>query len=202
MMATKKPTKIKTPTDEKFEKQDFDLFEALTALDRKDYDYLNRLTEDQQKKFVPYMMTHWMSTVKASGDIQGYYVMSTEYNANKHLFNEQVMKHPKLQWLMLCAASPGLGKQFHQWIPHLGSKVVELKEVAKAKDIKEYYAKIYARADQDTLAELSEVFVDEHKRKVYLAQQFPEMKITDIETLSTLITDDDIKEFEREKGNG
>jgi hypothetical protein len=148
------------------------------------------------------MMTHWMSAVKASGDVQGYYVMSTEYNANKHLFNEYVMKQPKLQWLMLCAASPGLGKQFHQWIPHLGSKVVELKEAAKAKDIKEYYSKIYTRADPEALTELSAVFVEEHKRKVYLAQQFPEMKITDIETLSTLITDDDIKEFEREKGNG
>jgi hypothetical protein len=41
-MATKKPA---TPKDEKFEGQDFDLFEALSALDRKDYGYIESLTE-------------------------------------------------------------------------------------------------------------------------------------------------------------
>ena len=29
--------RTKVPTDEKFEKQDFDLFEAITAIDKKDY---------------------------------------------------------------------------------------------------------------------------------------------------------------------
>ena len=133
-MATKKPA---TPVDEKFEKQDFDLFEALAALDKKDYGYIDKLTEEQQKKFVPYMMTHWMSAIKGANDIQGYYLMSTEYHANKYLFNEVVQKHPKLQWQMLCASSPGLGKQFHQWIPHLSSKIAQLKETPKTKEINE-----------------------------------------------------------------
>jgi hypothetical protein len=197
-MATKKSA---VPADEKLDKQDFNLFEALTALDRKDYTYLDNMTDEQQKKFVPYMMTHWMSTVKASGDVQGYYVMSTEYNANKHLFNEYVQKHPKLQWMMLCASSPGLGKQFHQWIPHLSSKVSSLKETPKIKDVREYYSKIYPKADQESLDMISEVFVDEHKKKSYLAKRFPELKLDDIETLAQLVTDDDIRDYERELGN-
>jgi hypothetical protein len=197
-MATKKPA---TPKDEKFEKQDFDLFEALSALDRKDYTYLDNLTDEQQRKFVPYMMTHWMSTVKDNGGVQGYYVLSTEYNANKHLFNEHVQKHPKLQWLMLCAASPGLGKKFHQWIPHLSSKVATLKESPKLKDVKDYYAKIYPKAAPTDLDMLAEVFVDEHKKKVYLAKRFPELKLSDIEVLAQTVTDDDIRNYERELGN-
>ena len=197
-MATKKPA---TPKDEKFEKQDFDLFEALAALDRKDYHYLDNLTEEQQKKFVPYMMTHWMSCVKDNGGIQGYYVMSTEYAANKHLFNEHVQKHPKLQWMMLCAASPGIGKKFHQWIPHLSSKVTQLKESPKLKDVKDYYAKIYPKADSESLAMISETFVEEHKKKVYLAKNFPDLKMADIEVLAQLVTDDDIREYERDLGN-
>ena len=40
-MATKK----NTPVDEKFEAQDFNLFDALTAMDKKDYGYYDRLTE-------------------------------------------------------------------------------------------------------------------------------------------------------------
>ena len=196
-MATKK----NTPIDEKFVAQDFDLFDALTAMDKKDYGYYDRLTEEQQKKFVPYMMTHWMSAIKGSGDVQGYYLRSVDYHANKHLFNEYVQKHPKLQWYMLCASSPGLGKQFHQWIPHLGSKVTSLKESAKVKEIKEYYTKIYPKVDSDDIDEIAKQFVVEHKRKCYLAETYPNLKQSDIEVLSQLVTDEDIKKYEKDRGN-
>jgi len=196
-MATKKTT----PTEEKFEGQDFNLFDALLAMDKKDYGYYDRLTEEQQKKFVPYMMTHWMSAIKGSGDVQGYYLRSVDYHANKHLFNEYVQKHPKLQWYMLCASSPGLGKQFHQWIPHLGSKVTSLKEPAKVKEIKEYYTKIYPKVDSDDIDEIAKQFVVEHKRKCYLAETFPNLKQSDIEVLSQLVTDEDIKQYEKDRGN-
>jgi hypothetical protein len=196
-MATKKTI----PTEEKFEGQDFNLFDALAAMDKKDYGYYDRLTEEQQKKFVPYMMTHWMSAIKGSGDVQGYYLRSVDYHANKHLFNEYVQKHPKLQWYMLCASSPGLGKQFHQWIPHLGSKVTSLKEPAKVKEIKEYYTKIYPKVDSDDIDEIAKQFVVEHKRKCYLAETFPNLKQSDIEVLSQLVTDEDIKQYEKDRGN-
>jgi hypothetical protein len=196
-MATKK----NTPVDEKFVAQDFDLFDALTAMDKKDYGYYDRLTEEQQKKFVPYMMTHWMSAIKGPGDVQGYYLRSVDYHANKHLFNEYVQKHPKLQWYMLCASSPGLGKQFHQWIPHLGSKVTSLKEPAKTKEIKEYYTKIYPKVDSDDIDEIAKQFVVEHKRKCYLAETYPNLKQSDIEVLSQLVTDEDIKKYEKDRGN-
>jgi hypothetical protein len=196
-MATKKST----PVDEKFVSQDFDLFDALTAMDKKDYGYYDRLTEEQQKKFVPYMMTHWMSAIKGTGDVQGYYLRSVDYHANKHLFNEYVQKHPKLQWYMLCASSPGLGKQFHQWIPHLGSKVTSLKEPAKVKEIKEYYTKIYPKVDSDDIDEIAKAFVQEHKRKCYLAETYPNLKQSDIEVLSQLVTEEDIKEYEKDRGN-
>ena len=194
-------TKTKTPADEKFEKQDFDLFDALTALDKKDYGYYDRLSEEQQKKFVPYMMTHWMSQVKANSGVQGYYLRSIDYYANQHLFNEVVQKHPKLQWYMLCASSPGLGKQFHQWVPHLASKVSTLKETVKEKEVRDYFTKIYPKASEANLYAISEAFVSEHKKKVYLAQQYPELKHSDIDLLSQLVTDEDIRKYEQDRGN-
>lgn len=196
-MATKKVI----AKDEKFERQDLDLFEVLAALDKKDYDFYDSLTEEQRKKFVPYMMVLWMSCIKGNSNLQGYYLMNTDYVANKHLFNENVQKHPKLQWLMLCASSPGVGKQFHQWIPHIKERVRKLKEAATVKDIKEYYAKIYPNTDDATLKEFSEAFVKDHKRKIYLSETFPNLKVEDIETLNQLITDEDIREYERERGN-
>ena len=191
----------KTPIEEKFEKQDFDLFEALSAMDKKDYGYYDRLTEEQQKKFVPYMMTHWMSQVKATGGVQEYYLRSVDYHANQHLFNENVQKHPKLQWYMLCASSPGLGKQFHQWVPHLSSKVSSFKEVVKEKEIRDYFTKIYPKASGANLYAISEAFVSEHNKKVYLSQQYPELKHSDLEVLSQLVTDEDIRKYEEARGN-
>jgi hypothetical protein len=146
-------------------------------------------------------MIQWMSAIKASGDLQGYYLMSVEYHANKYLFNENVQKHPKLQWLMLCASSPGMGKQFHPWIPQIKEKVSLLKEPAQLKDVKEYYKKIYPKADDDDITEVSKAYVTEQKKKCYLATVYPEMKIADIETLSQMVTDEEIEQYERDRGN-
>ena len=197
-MATKKPQLAK---DEKFENVDVDLFSVLNALDNKDYGFYDKLTAEQKKKIVPFMLTHWMSAIKGSEGLSRYYVMSVNEYANKHLFSEFVQKHPKLQWMMLCSASPGVGKQFHQWIPHLGSKVTSLKESAKTKDIKEYYTKIYPKVDSDDIDEIAKAFVLEHKRKCYLAETYPNLKQSDIEVLSQLVTEEDIKQYEKDRGN-
>jgi hypothetical protein len=186
--------------DEKLDNQDFDLFEALAALDKKDYTYYDRLSAEQQKKFSPYMMIQWLCSVKGSGDVQAYYLQSVEYYANKYFFNENIQKNPKLAWLMLCAASPGIGKQFRQWIPSIKEKVTQLKEVAKQKDIKEYFKKIYPKVSDSDLNELSIAFVEQQKRKVFLAKQFPNMKYDEIELLSEIITEHDIEQYEKDAG--
>jgi hypothetical protein len=194
-MATKKQT---LAPDEKLEKQDFDLFKALEAIDRKDYDYLESLTEEQRKKFVPYMMMHWCSAVK--GKLAGYYLLSTDVHANKYFFNEKVQHHPQLQWLMLCASSPGMGKQFHQWIPHLNSKIGELAEEATVKQVSEYFTKIYKTAPPKDIKEAAETFVDSQRHKYSLAKIYPTMKLQDIEVLSTLTSKDDVKQYEQDSG--
>jgi hypothetical protein len=143
-----------------------------------------------------------MSYLKGSSALSAYYVMSTDVNANKYFFNEYVSKHPKLQWLMLCASSPGKGKQFHPWLPQIKEKVSLLKEHAKASEIKEYFKKIYpSNVNDSDLKELADAYVEEHKRKMYLANKFPSMKIADIDLLSQLVTDEEIKQYEKDFGN-
>lgn len=197
-MATRKQA---VPQDEKFENSELDLFKTLEALDRKDYGWWDTLSEEQQKKFLPYMMLHWMSAIKSNGMLASYYVMSTDANANKYMFNERVQQHPKLQWLMLCAASPGMGKQFHQWIPHLNAKLGEFKTTANKKEVKEYFTKVFAGASSSDIDEAAEQYVTDQRHKVRLAKMFPEMKIADIETLAAHVTQQEIDEYERQSGN-
>jgi len=196
-MAAKKVTEA----DERFADQDFDLFRALEALDKKDYGFYSRLQEEQQRKFVPYMLLWWMSAVKAGGLVGSYYVLSTDQSANKHMFNEYIGKHPELQWLMLCAASPGAGKQFHQWIPHLSAGITGLKNQAKTKDIQDYFSKIYSGADKDAVAGAAEEFTRLHNHKWRIGQIHPELKISDIETLATIVDEAGVEEYERAAGN-
>jgi len=193
--------KAKTPTDEKFENIEFDLFEALSALDKKDYGYYDRLTEEQKQKFNPFMLIKWFTYIKGKTEAQQFYVLAGNEFANKYMFNELVGKHPKLQWLMLCSASPALGKQYRSWVPQISERVSKLKDKAKTEDIRDYYSKIYPNSDKELLNEIAKIYVTEHKKKVYLAEKFPEMNYEEIETLSSIITEDDIKEYEKEYGN-
>ena len=191
----------KVNSENKLDNTKLDLFKTLAALDKKDYGYYDRLTEEQKKEFNPYMLVQWLSSVKANSEVQGYYVLSTEYHANKYLFNEHVYANPKLQWLMLCAASPNIGQYYHEYISQISTSVSQLKKVPDKKDMKEFFKKLYPKAVEETLTELSDTFVTEHKRKVYLAKTFPDLKINDIEILSKLITDNDIEQYERDSGN-
>jgi hypothetical protein len=197
--------KKSVPKDESFENHDLDLFKTLEALDRKDYDFFDTLTPEQQKKLVPFLLVQWMSGIKGNKDLQRYYLQSTEYYANKYLLNHMIASkehsHPKLQWLMLCAASPGEGRQFHHWVPKIGEKVSLLKEAAKTKEIQDYYKKIYPSASEQDIIEVAAVFVTEHKKKVVLAKKFPTLKLDEIELLSTIVTDDELNQYERDSGN-
>jgi len=86
----------------------------LGALDNKDMGFYDRLTSNQQKQLSPFLLNRYMSIVKGSKDLASYYLLATNQNVNVMYFD--LAKHPKLIWQLLCTASPGMGKQFHQWV--------------------------------------------------------------------------------------
>ena len=192
--------KTTTNQDARLEKQDFDLFDALAALDRKDYNYYSKLSEEQQKKFVPYMMLMWMSAVKQNGDISAYHVLSTEEFANRHLFNEHVQNHPELQWLMFCVSSPKMGRQFHEWIPHLSERISKYREPATIKQVQDYFGKVYVGSKASDIKEFSKIYLDEQHKKCRLAKMNDLLKYEDLEVLNLLTTQEEIAEYERELG--
>lgn len=190
----------KSQTDLKFERQDFDLFGAIDNIDKKNYSWYSSLSEEQQRKFTAYMLVHWISSVSGKSELSRYYVLSTEYHANKYLFNETIQNHPELQFLLLCAASPGLGKQYHQWIPHLSPKIKELRESATLKEISDYLRKIYKNADDDTISSYAQELTRIQNHQYKLANICPELKLDDIAVLSTITTEQDIIRYEEESG--
>lgn len=201
-MAAKKPKELKEDT---LEKNDINLFEVIAAIDNKDYDYYDKLTNEQKKKIVPHLLIQWISALQGNKNLQASYLQRVEYYTNKHFYNYMIASkehdNTKLQWLMLCAASPGHGKLFHKYIPRISERVSLLKENATVSDTKKYYQKIYPKANEHAIDEVSKEFVFQQKKKVVLGKIYPALKIDEIELLSTIVNDDDIKQYERDSGN-
>ena len=104
----------------------------MRAFDGKDRGFYDSLTEEEQRKFAPFLMIRWGSAVEASREMQEYYVIATNERLNRHFFSINTARHKKLQWLMATSVSPDLGAHRHPWIaPYKRDKA----QTAKRRDI-------------------------------------------------------------------
>lgn len=92
------------------------LNKILGAMDRKDKKFYDNLTDEEKKAFSPFLMNRYASSVKGESALQEWWLIATNKRVNTHFFD--LSKHPKLQWLLLTSASPGMGTAFHEWIPN------------------------------------------------------------------------------------
>jgi hypothetical protein len=88
----------------------------MKMFDHKVRDFYDDLSDDERKKFAPFLMIRWGSAVEGSRDLQEFYVISTNERLNKNFFNINSTRHRKLHWLMATSVSPGLGAMRHNWI--------------------------------------------------------------------------------------
>jgi hypothetical protein len=121
----------------------------LNALDAKDYGFYDRLTPEQQKQLSPFLLNRYISIVKdgkprhKSTQIETYYLMATNEQVNTQYF--ELAKHPKLIWQLLCTVSPGMGKQFHQWVGH------KKKDKGNSNKVRKYIEQLHPTAKRDEL---------------------------------------------------
>ena len=88
----------------------------MRAFDGKDRGFYDSLTEEEQRKFSPFLMIRWGSAVEASREMEEYYVIATNERLNRHFFSINTARHKKLQWLMATSVSPDLGAHRHPWV--------------------------------------------------------------------------------------
>jgi hypothetical protein len=122
----------------------------MRQLDAKNRDFYDELTPEERRKFSTFLMVRWGSAVDGNREIQEYYVQSVNHYLNKHFFT--MHRHPKLQWLMATAASPGMGVMRHNWI---APKKKEAGAGAIKKQLRELYP--HFKDDEiDLMAELTD----------------------------------------------
>jgi hypothetical protein len=90
-----------------------DLNSVLSALDRQDFDFYSRLSDEDKKAYVPLILMRYMSLLTDQNKNAPYAVIATNDLVNIGFWN--LTKHPELQHKLLCLA--GLGnKQYRSWI--------------------------------------------------------------------------------------
>jgi hypothetical protein len=138
----------------------------MKQFDVKNRDFYDELTDEEKKKFSTFLMIRWGSSVSGSGDLQTVYLEYCNDNLNKHFF--ALHKHPKLQWLMATAVSPGLGPQRHNWI------ATKKKEGPSATH-KKVLAEIYPNMKEDEL-DLMTTLNSKKEVDAYLIESGQEVK--------------------------
>ena len=125
---------------------------VLAAIDKKDYDFYDRLTDEHKKQVAPFLLNRYVSLVKGNADLAAYYLMAGNQRVNSQYF--ELAKHPKLVWQLLCTVSPGMGTQFHQWVGH------KKKEKNSKDKNRKYIEQLHPTAKPDELDILVNMYTD------------------------------------------
>ena len=144
------------------------LKDIMAALDKKDRGFYSRLSDEQKKAFVPWMMMRYASS--AQGRNAAHYLFMVNELVNKNF--SDVSKHPELQRLLMTAA--GSGKvEFHPYIKPPNSK--------KKKDkVREFVSNIYPHFKSDEIDMLLTINSKEDLAKLAEAHGYDDKSIKDI----------------------
>jgi hypothetical protein len=121
---------------EAVKKYKLDLFkDVMPAINRKDFDFYDKCTEEERASIFPPVLLRWLTTVNKgfnvehSSETQNSIVFINEMINKIGLFNIPSSKdrdHKKLQWLMLCVAGTGNSRTMHGWVPVAGTSSTPL----------------------------------------------------------------------------
>ena len=106
-----------------------DIFRVLEAINDKDIAFIDKLTEEEAKAFVPFVVQRWLSGTSSAKQV--YFINEL---LNPFVFSLQ--GHKKLLWSLMMVCSPGK-QQRYSWAA-LPSKKNTSKPTA-AKVLQEYY---------------------------------------------------------------
>lgn len=134
-----------------------DLKKTLRAVDNRDYDFYNNLTDEEKKSFSPYVLMRFISNVKGEDYLQEWYIERTNELVNK---NHWVLsKNDKELLWKLCAATGVGSTQFH---PYLASGKKE-----KTNKIEKLLAEIYPARKIDDIKVMASLMSEQDKEDLF-----------------------------------
>lgn len=92
----------------------FPIFEALTAMDKKDYTWFNKQTEEAKKAFAAPVFLRWASAIEQDGLAGAYTLIAINKNLNIG-FWDILNQDPELVYILAASCGTKLNKK-HCWI--------------------------------------------------------------------------------------
>ena len=84
-----------------------DIKRELRAVDQKDYNFYDGLTDEEKKAFSPYVLMRYTSNVQLDKDIQEWFVEMTNEMVNKNHWDLS-KNHKALLWKLFDATGAGV----------------------------------------------------------------------------------------------
>ena len=148
-----------------------DIKRELNAVDRKQYDFYDNLTDEEKKAFSPYILMRYTASVQMPDrDIQEWYLEMTNEMVNKNHWDLS-KNHKELLWKLFAATGTGVNC-YHPYLA-AGKKekankieklLVELYPAMKLSDIK-MLASMMDKKDKEEL--FDKMGFDKKQRKEY-----------------------------------
>lgn len=118
-----------------------DIKRELKAVDTKDYDFYNNLTDEERKSFSPFILMRYTASVQADRDVQEHFVEMTNECVNKDHWTLS-KNHKGLLWKLFAVTGVGVSA-YHPYLA-AGKK-------QKANKIEKLLCEIYPAMKMDDI---------------------------------------------------
>jgi hypothetical protein len=118
-----------------------DIKRELQAVDRKNYNFYDNLSDEEKKSFSPYILMRYTSNVQGDRDIQEWFVEMTNEMVNKNHWDLS-KNHKGLLWKLFAATGAGV-PTYH---PYLASGKKE-----KANKVEKLLCELYPAMKMDEI---------------------------------------------------
>ena len=147
-----------------------DIKRELNAVDKRDYDFYDKLSDEEKKEFSPYILMRYVSNVQGDADTQEWFLEHTNEHVNKHHWVLS-KNHKALLWKLFAGCGTGI-TAYHPYLKastkekavKIEKLLAELYPVMKLREIKQW-AKMLSKEDKEEL--FDKMGFDKKQRKEY-----------------------------------
>jgi hypothetical protein len=147
-----------------------DIKRELNAVDKRDYDFYDKLSDEEKKEFSPYILMRYVANVQGDTDTQEWFLEHTNEHVNKHHWVLS-KNHKALLWKLFAGCGTGV-TAYHPYLKastkekavKIEKLLAELYPAMKLREIKQW-AKMLTKEDKEEL--FDKMGFDKKQRKEY-----------------------------------
>lgn len=134
-----------------------DIKRELNAVDQKNYDFYDNLTDEERKVFSPYILMRYTASTQGDREIQEWFVEMTNEMVNKHHWDLS-KNHKALLWKLFAATGAGVNC-YH---PYLAAGKKE-----KANKIEKLLCDIYPATKMAEIKMMAKMMTKKDKEELF-----------------------------------